>query len=83
MLWEVPTDILLDDWKFLQLEHNDEGSQNKCFMEMQYFNSSPKYPTVTKILKAVLSLSHENADAERSCCSSCRALTPARCTMSE
>ncbi|KAJ8881038.1 hypothetical protein PR048_017511 [Dryococelus australis] len=87
MPWEVPNDILLDEWKLLQLEHDEEGSHNKCvdlywlqFMEMQDFNSSPKYPTVTKTVKAARSMSHGNADAEKSFPSSCR---PARSTMSE
>ncbi|KAJ8886635.1 hypothetical protein PR048_012847 [Dryococelus australis] len=82
MPWEVLNDILLDEWKLLQLELDEEGSQNKRvdlywlqFMEMQEFNSSPKYPTVTKIVKAALLLSHGNADAERSFSSSCRTLT--------
>ncbi|KAJ8891574.1 hypothetical protein PR048_004102 [Dryococelus australis] len=77
MPWEVPTEILLDEWKLLQLECDEEGSRNKRFvlywlqfMEIQDFNSSPKYPT-------------ENADAVRSLSPSCRPLTPARSTMSE
>ncbi|KAJ8887762.1 hypothetical protein PR048_013980 [Dryococelus australis] len=89
MPWEGPNDILLDEWKLLQLERDEEGSQNICvdlywlqFMKMQDFNSSPKYPTVTKIVKAALLRSLGNADAERSF-SSCRRLTPARSTQSE
>lgn len=90
MPWEVPTDILLDEWKLLQLERDEEGSQNKRvdlywlqFMEKRDFSGSPKYPTVTKVVTAALSLSHGNADAERNFSSSCRALTPARATMTE
>ncbi|KAJ8883319.1 hypothetical protein PR048_015162 [Dryococelus australis] len=90
MLWDVPNNILLDEGKLLQLERDEEGSQNKRvdvywlqFMETEDSNSSPKYPTLTTIVKAALSLSHGNADAERSFFSSCRALTPIRSTLSE
>ncbi|KAJ8878906.1 hypothetical protein PR048_019509 [Dryococelus australis] len=85
MSWEVPADLLLDEWKLLQREEGTSTASMPVdvdwsqFMELKdEWSTGPKYSTVAKIVKAALSLSHGSADVERGFLSSCRTLTTYR-----
>lgn len=82
MPWDIKTDVFLDEWKLLKLE--PEKSELKDLPIDQYWNQfmdlkdpvgCTKYPEVSKVVKACLSLAHGNSDAERGFSASGRTLT--------
>ena len=86
----IDTDLLLDEWRLLQLEKDTKGSADYRIdlYWQQYFDKKSiakeeKYPNVVKVIKAALSLIHGSADVERSFSSSGRMLTEDRAAMSE
>jgi len=70
----VRSDQLKDEWKLVQLEQeepemgiSDDVRIEKYwnhFMKLKGPDGGPKYPNVSMIIKACLSLSHRNADVE-------------------
>ena len=64
-----------DEWQLRQLEQEDpergiiDGVRVekywKHFMTLKGSDSGPKYPSVSMVIEACLSLSHANADVER------------------
>lgn len=84
----VPYDAekLADEWKLVQLEKNEPSCRidhfwSKLFV-MRNTDGSSKYPTVTSVIKAALTLSHGNAEIERGFSRSARILTEDRSSMS-
>lgn len=85
---DVPHDILLDEWKLLQLEKECEQNSERidCYWSnlLSIKNDGQlKYATVAKVIKAALVLSHGNSDVERCFSFSGRVLTDNRAAMSE
>lgn len=86
------TNLLFDEWKLLQSEP-DQGINDKCevridsywnyFMTLKNALGSPKYPTVSAVVKAALAVSHGNSDVERGFSTSVRILTEDRSLLSE
>ena len=91
MPWKIHTDILLDEWKLIQLEKAEPESEKKSIdlYWAQFFNktdpsvNTSRFPTVERVVKASLSLSHGNADVERAFSTSGRTFTRTRSSMSE
>lgn len=73
MPFDIPLDHLLDEWKVLQLEKDDTEFQNKPIdaywqqhiSKKDLSSNDLKFPTVAKLIKAALALSHGNAEIER------------------
>lgn len=88
--FDLEYDTLLDEWKLLQHEKNtpeiDEFRVDTYwyqFFTLKHPSGNLKYPTVTKVVKAALALSHGSADVERGFSTSGRVLTEDRASMSE
>lgn len=88
--FDVHDDILLDEWKLLQLDKNEKASDlNRIdiywrqFFEKKTSTNSLKYPNVIKIVKSCLSLVHGSADVERNFSISGKMLTDERACMNE
>lgn len=86
---EIPTDILQDEWKALQLEKVDTKLEKmpvdefwQNFISMENPDGTPKFPTVSKVVKMCLTLSHGSADVERGFSQSGRILTDDKGSMS-
>lgn len=86
----VETDVLINEWTLLKLEKDDEKSAElridhywKQFFTKTNLSGGEKYPNVSKIVKACLSLVHGSADIERSFSCSGRILTEDRASMCE
>ncbi|KAG8189258.1 hypothetical protein JTE90_013786 [Oedothorax gibbosus] len=87
---DVQDDILLDQWKLLQLETENPDSKITRIEHFwnQFFSrcdslGAPKFDVVSKVIKAALSLYHGNADIERRFSVSRWALTEDKSSMSE
>lgn len=67
---DIDIDLLQDEWKFLQ-EEKDKVINVRIdkywsqFFDLKTVLGEFKYPTVTRVIKAVLSLSHGNAEVDR------------------
>lgn len=89
--FEVQTDILIDEWKLLQGEKHPETDISNIRIDVYWSHffglknsfGGIKYPVVSKVVKALLSLSHGNADVERGFSTSALILTDNRASMSE
>ncbi|CAI6343583.1 unnamed protein product [Macrosiphum euphorbiae] len=88
--FDVDDDILLDEWKLLQLDKDEKESDLnridiywKQFFEKKNSTNNLKYPNVTKIVKSCLSLVHGSADVERNFSISGKMLTDERACMNE
>ena len=90
----LPIDLniasLIDEWKLLSLEEDELHSKSNRIDVYwnQFFKKTDKagemkYPLVSKVVKAALSLSHGSADVERGFSSSQRFMTSDRASMSE
>ena len=70
----IRSDQVKDEWKLMQLEQEEaeigvsDGARIekywKHFMTLKGPDGGPKYPSVSMVIKACLSLSHGNADVE-------------------
>ena len=87
---EVEIDVLLDEWHLLQSEkgivYNKGDRIDKYwnqFFELKTSVGEPKYPSVTRVVKAALVIGHGNARAERGFSDSGNTLTDARASMDE
>ncbi|XP_023215221.1 uncharacterized protein LOC111618035 [Centruroides sculpturatus] len=91
--YDITEDTLQDDWRLLQFERvecdlTDSKDERIDSYWSQYFKlvdslGNARYPSVTKLVKSALTLSHGNADVERRFSISRRALPPDRASMSE
>ncbi|CAI6374585.1 unnamed protein product [Macrosiphum euphorbiae] len=88
--FHVDTDVLINEWTLSKLEKVDEKSTElridhywKQFFTKTNLSGGEKYPNVSKIVKACLSLVHGSADIERSFSCSGRILTEDRVSMCE
>lgn len=86
---DVSHDILLDEWKALQMEKKSIENEERvdvywsALISIKNSMGEIKYPTVRKVVKAALVLSHGNAEVESGFSSSGRTLTDDRASMSE
>ncbi|XP_067136817.1 uncharacterized protein [Centruroides vittatus] len=90
---DIAEDTLQDEWRLLQFERverdwTDSTDERIDSYWSQYFKlvdslGNARYPSVTKLVKSALTLSHGNADVERGFSISRRALPPDRASMSE
>lgn len=85
---EISESRLMDEWKLMQLENicviekeRIDHYWQKIFILKNGFGE-PKYPTITKVVKASLTLAHGSADIERGFSTSGRVLTPDKASMS-
>lgn len=92
----LPVDLDIDqvsiEWKLLQLDSDVDFNcdcridifWNKVFeLSSPHNNESPRYPSISTLVKASLALSHGSADVERGFSRSGRVLTEDRAQMSE
>lgn len=86
---DISTDELNDEWKLLQCEdiekNDDESIVNvwKPIFKMKLSTGELKYPNITKLIKHCFTLSHGNADVERSFSESGKILTPDKTRLDE
>lgn len=80
--------VLADEWKLLKLEKllNDKGKRVDQFwsqiFDMENCFGSVKFPTITHVVRAALTLSHGSADVERQFSVSSKILTDDKTAMS-
>jgi len=89
MPFEVRSDVLADEWLLYQPESiATDGITRvdeywaKVFLQKNE-SGDPKYPTLTKVVKAALALSHGNAGVEQGFSDSANSLTEGRASMKE
>lgn len=88
---DVSSTRLSDEWNLLKLEKLPEFKKSERIdhywqaniFDKTNFNNDIKYPLVTKVVKACLSLSHGNSDVERGFSKSKLSLTKDKTNMSE
>lgn len=87
---DVKIDMLLDEWNLLRREKDELGSEEwrvdkywNQFFHIKSASEDFKFPKVSMVVKAALSVSHGNADVERGFSTSSRILTDDRASMSE
>lgn len=87
--FDVDTSQLLDEWKLLKFEENvtkDNGSIDRYwthFFNIKNAANDDKFPTLTKVVKAALALSHGSASIERGFSTSGLVLTSDKTAMNE
>lgn len=78
-------DNLIDEWRLLQVEALEDKPVKEFWdgvFKLTDFNGSLKYPNITKVVQASLTLSHGNAEVERGFSKSGRIMTDTRASMS-
>lgn len=89
--FDVPIDCLVDEWKLLQLESMTMENISETsridyywrqFIYIEDSSKNLKYPIISEVIKASLSLTHGNADVERNFSNSGRVLTDEKTAMS-
>ncbi|CAI6357860.1 unnamed protein product [Macrosiphum euphorbiae] len=88
---DFDVDRLTDEWKLFQLQDESSSEQNSLRIDVYWNliitqkseNGNLKYPLLSKVVKAALSVSHGNADVERGFSCSANYLTDDRASMSE
>lgn len=74
-------DTLSDEWKLLQLERGS-SELHSSRIDHYWRQFFPNYPTVAKVVKVCLSMSHGSADVERGFSLSGRVLSEDKAAMS-
>jgi len=88
---DFDVDRLTDEWKLFQLQDESSSEQNSLRIDVYWNliitqkseNGNLKYPLLSKVVKAALSVSHGNADVERGFSCTANYLTGDRASMSE
>lgn len=87
---DIKIDVLLDEWNLLRNEQDEPGSDKdridtywNQFYGKKTLQGEVMFPSVCKVTKAVLTVSHGNSDVERGFSASSRVLTDDRASMSE
>lgn len=87
---EIKTDTLSDEWILLSSEPEAQNGGDMRiddywthFFALKTERGEPKYPLVSVVVQATLSVSHGNADVERGFSTSARILSEDRASLSE
>ena len=90
-LYDIDTDLLTCEWKLLQMDEDvvfslKEKERIDSYWDKIFnlnFENNPRYPTITRVIKAALALPHGSADVERGFSASALHLSEDRANMSE